>query len=92
MREGTRAPEHARWAHASLVFVRRYSRERIDAEDLEPILDAIRKDRASLSSNVDVLIRWARGQEAKVATAVSDAREVALRQIRDAPANYSRSA
>jgi hypothetical protein len=56
-------------------------------KDLESILDAIRKDRASLNANVDKLIAWAQGQEAKVATAVDDAREAALRQIRDAMAN-----
>ena len=55
--------------------------------DLEPILDAIRKDRASLNSNIDALIRWAQAQEAKVATAVDDAREAALRQIREAAAS-----
>jgi hypothetical protein len=55
--------------------------------DLEPILDAIRKDRASLNANIDALVRWAQGQEAKVASAVEDAREAALRQIREAAAN-----
>lgn len=53
-------------------------------KDLEPILDAIRKDRQSLNNNLDALISWAQGQEAKVASAVSDAREAALRQIREA--------
>jgi hypothetical protein len=56
-------------------------------KDLEPILDAIRKDRASLNANTDKLISWAQGQEAKVATAVDDAREAALRQIREAAAS-----
>jgi hypothetical protein len=55
--------------------------------DLEPILDAIRKDRASLNANIDKLIAWAQSQEIKVATAVSDAREAALRQIREAAAS-----
>jgi hypothetical protein len=56
-------------------------------KDLEPLLDAIRKDRVSLNANVDRLIEWAQAQEAKVASAVDDAREAALRQIRDAAAN-----
>jgi hypothetical protein len=54
---------------------------------LEPILDAIRKDRASLQANVDRLINWAQAQEEPVASAMDDAREAALRQIREAAAS-----
>jgi hypothetical protein len=57
--------------------------------ELEPILDAIRKDRASLNANVDRLIRWAQAQEEKVRNAEANAREVALRQIREAAASIN---
>jgi hypothetical protein len=57
--------------------------------DLEPILDAIRKDRASLGANIDRLIAWAQAQETKVASAVDDAREAAIRQIREAAARIT---
>jgi hypothetical protein len=55
-------------------------------KDLEPILDAIRKDRQSLSNNIDQLIAWGQAQEAKTRDAVADAREAAIRQIREAAA------
>ena len=54
--------------------------------ELEPILDALRKDRQSLSNNIDSLIAWAQGQDAKTKDAVADAREAAIRQIREAAA------
>jgi hypothetical protein len=55
--------------------------------DLEPILDGIRKDRQSLNNNIDALVRWAQAQEESVRTAEANAREVALRQIREAAAS-----
>ena len=54
--------------------------------ELEPILDAIRKDRQSLSNNIDALVSWAQDQEEQVKGAEANAREAAIRQIREAAA------
>jgi hypothetical protein len=40
-------------------------------------------------NNVDALIRWAQAQEEKVRNAEANAREVALRQIREAAASIN---
>lgn len=55
--------------------------------DLADILDAIRKDRQALHTHTDELIQWGLKTEAKVADALNNAREVGLRQIREAAAS-----
>ncbi len=55
-------------------------------KDLAEVLDSIRKDRASLHANTERLITWAQAQEERVMNAQANAREAALRQIREAAA------
>jgi hypothetical protein len=57
--------------------------------EIEPILDGIRKDRQSLNNSIDALVRWGQAQDEKVRNAEANAREVALRQIREAAASIN---